>query len=87
MLNLPDKSVVEVSKLPENLSKPFSVEKTVNDFTVKFVLTHKDGYTAFKATVFSANSDAKCFLSLRSIYSNGKPWNFNDEVTISDTCR
>jgi hypothetical protein len=87
MLNLPDKSVVEVVKLPEDLSEPFSVEKSVNDFDVKFALTPKKGYTAFKATVTSVKSDAKCFLSLRSTYSNGKPWNFNGEVTKSDTYR
>lgn len=87
MLNLPDKSVVEVVKLPENLTEPFSVEKSVNDFNVNISLTPKEGYAAFKATVTSEKNDAKCFLSLRSIYLSGRPWNYNGEVTKSDTYR
>ena len=87
VLNLPDSSEVEVVQLPQNLSIPFSFEKSIGSITVKILLTPKDRYTIFNAKVNTQNGETRCFLSLRYNYVNGKPWNFNGEVTKSNIFR
>lgn len=87
VLNLPDKTEVEVLQLPENLQVPFSSEKSINGYTIQLSLTPTEKYTVFNASVSSGNTEAKCYLSLRYRYDQGKPWNFNEEVTESNIFR
>jgi len=87
VLNLPNKTEVAVLQIPQNLALPYSTQKLISGYTIQFSLTPKEKYTIFNACVTSDNTEAKCYLSLRYQYAQGKPWNFNGEVTKSNIYR
>ncbi len=88
IINQPDGSEVFVAYLPTDLSKPFSLNKQVEDYSVELKSEPKDHYTVFEASV-SSDSEQKVFLSLRGETDdiNNVLYNFNGKVDSAEIYR
>lgn len=87
ILKQPGTADVEITRLPVDLSKPFSFQKDVNGISVDFTLEPKGGYTVFKAIAKKESGAAKVYFSLRADYTHELPYNFNGPVKGSEIYR
>ncbi len=87
VLKQPDKGDIEITRLPIDLSKPFSFQKDVDGVSVDFTLEPKEDYTVFKATAKKEDGDAEVYFSLRCDFTNEIPYNFNGQVDSSEIYR
>jgi len=87
VLKQPDKGDIEITKLPIDLSQPFSFQKDIDGMVIHFTLDPKEDYTVFKATAKKDGDDAEVYFSLRCNYTNEIPYNFNGQVDSSEIYR
>jgi hypothetical protein len=59
ILHLPDKIEHFVTQLPSDLSKLFSIEKSINGFNIKLSLQQYDKYTSFDVKATPETGEAK----------------------------
>ena len=76
-----------VANLPEDISKPFTIKKEVENVKIDFNLTPKTNYTSFRATATSEKLDFSFYLSLHINYTNEVPFNFNGSVDSTEIYR
>ncbi|MEJ7589813.1 MAG: hypothetical protein WKI04_19855 [Ferruginibacter sp.] len=87
MVHQSGKEAVEIVQLPADLSKPFSYAKDENGIHISFSLEPKDNYTVFKAVATKENGQANLYFSLRNLYTNQLPYNFDGEVKAPEIYR
>ncbi len=87
VLKQPDKDDIEITKLPVDLSKPFSFQKDVDGIAVDFTLEPKENYTVFKASAKKDSGEAEVYFALHCDYTNEIPYNFNGQVDSSEIYR
>ncbi|MHA4806896.1 hypothetical protein ACX0G9_02250 [Flavitalea flava] len=86
MVKRPGKSDVLITRLPEDLSRPFSAKQDIGQLHIEFTLDPTPDYTVFRASATGLGSDS-IFFALENNYANEIPYNYNGEVKSAEIFR
>ncbi len=88
LLRQPGQADVVITALPADLTKPFSVRKTLPGLRIDFSLQPREAYAVFKALATRTDGGkSKAFFSLRKAYAAEVPYNFNGPVESPEIYR
>jgi hypothetical protein len=87
VLQRPGQKSSEIARLPENYSKPFHYQITLDDITVNFDIQPRKGYAVFKARAITGITAKKMFFSIQAHYNSEVPYNFNGSVLTPEIFR